>query len=102
MSRFEKCINIFVIMECLIDFIEFSSETKGSKLLQKMGWREGTGLGKTGQGIVNPIEAGDVRENRNAGLGAKTAKATPRSGDAYKQKIRQMTQDRWNDSGHGF
>ena len=67
-----------------------------------MGWTEGSGLGRNRQGIVNPIEAGEVRENRNAGLGAKVAKSTPRSGDAYKQKIRQMTQDRWKDSGHGF
>ena len=38
-----------------------------------MGWTEGSGLGRNRQGIVNPIEAGEVRENRNAGLGAKVA-----------------------------
>lgn len=28
----------------------------GNKLLQKMGWSEGRGLGKAGQGITAPIE----------------------------------------------
>jgi G-patch domain len=28
----------------------------GNKLLQKMGWQEGKGLGQRGQGIVDPIE----------------------------------------------
>ncbi|KAL1684079.1 GC-rich sequence DNA-binding factor-like protein-domain-containing protein [Schizophyllum commune] len=32
------------------------SDTFGARLLQKMGWEMGTGLGTTGEGIVTPIE----------------------------------------------
>ena len=29
----------------------------GSKMLQKMGWKHGQGLGTSGEGIVNPVKA---------------------------------------------
>ena len=29
----------------------------GSKMLSKMGWKQGTGLGSLGRGIVNPVRA---------------------------------------------
>ncbi|GFP81687.1 g patch domain-containing protein 2 [Phtheirospermum japonicum] len=42
----------------------------GSKMMAKMGFVEGTGLGKDSQGIVNPVAA--VRRPKSMGLGAKS------------------------------
>ena len=35
-----------------------ASSNKGHQLLSKMGWSEGKGLGKSDQGIVEPIQVG--------------------------------------------
>ena len=34
----------------------------GSKMLEKMGWRHGSGLGNAGEGIVNPVKATSHKE----------------------------------------
>lgn len=34
----------------------------GSKMLSKMGWQHGTGLGEAGVGIVNPVKAVSHKE----------------------------------------
>uniref|UniRef100_A0A914VQB5 Angiogenic factor with G patch and FHA domains 1 n=1 Tax=Plectus sambesii TaxID=2011161 RepID=A0A914VQB5_9BILA len=49
-----------------------SSDNKGFKMLSKMGWKEGKGIGKTDQGIAEPIPH-EVRVNRS-GLGAEEKK----------------------------
>ncbi|KAG8969569.1 hypothetical protein FRC03_002008 [Tulasnella sp. 419] len=57
--------------------------TYGAKLLAKMGWTSGTGLGSTGQGIVTPIETKLRPEKRGIAYGGfkertKQAKAEDR------------------------
>lgn len=52
------------------DFATFEAHTKGfgSRMMAKMGYREGLGLGRDKQGIAEPIEA--VKRPRSLGLGA--------------------------------
>ena len=58
-------------------------ENIGNKLLQKMGWSAGQGLGKKGQGIVAPITT--QRRNATAGLGMRGASNVAAGGDSYKE-----------------
>ncbi|XP_042705975.1 RNA-binding protein 5 isoform X3 [Chrysemys picta bellii] len=58
----------------------------GNKMLQAMGWREGSGLGRKCQGITAPIEA-QVRM-RGAGLGAKGSSYGVSTADSYKDAVR--------------
>ncbi|KAE8660866.1 SURP and G-patch domain-containing protein 1-like protein [Hibiscus syriacus] len=48
---------------------KIQSDNVGHKLLSKMGWKEGDGLGSSRNGISDPIIAGDVKMN-NLGVGA--------------------------------
>ncbi|EAT43594.1 AAEL004989-PA [Aedes aegypti] len=64
----------------------------GNKLLQKMGWSEGQGLGRSNQGRTNIIET----ETRvaNVGLGIKAAHYGA-TGDDYKTYIKKMMKARY-------
>ncbi|XP_065648288.1 angiogenic factor with G patch and FHA domains 1 isoform X1 [Hydra vulgaris] len=50
-----------------------SEENVGHKLLAKMGWKSGDGLGKNGKGIVQPILVSLQEKNKGIGAGVKTS-----------------------------
>ncbi|XP_055545406.1 RNA-binding protein 5-A [Wyeomyia smithii] len=72
--------------------VPISQNNVGNKLLQKMGWSEGQGLGRSNQGRTNIIET----ETRiaNAGLGIK-ASHYGNTGDDYKTYIKKMMKSRY-------
>lgn len=49
-------------------------EGYGARMLSKMGWKPGTGLGARRDGAINPVVLKKVKENR--GIGAKREKKT--------------------------
>jgi len=85
--------------------VEFEQPTKagipetnvGSKLMQKMGWSQGKGLGRSNQGMVDPIEA--TRRQQSAGLGAKGSTVVPdlQPGDNYKTCVKKTMFARYHD-----
>eukprot|EP01023_Acetabularia_acetabulum_P036022 TRINITY_DN34070_c0_g1_i2.p1 TRINITY_DN34070_c0_g1~~TRINITY_DN34070_c0_g1_i2.p1 ORF type:complete len:257 (-),score=52.94 TRINITY_DN34070_c0_g1_i2:876-1646(-) len=61
----------------------------GHKLLSKMGWKEGEGLGAGKTGRVIPVEAGSVKNN-NVGLGAKDELEVQEKDDIFEQYRKRM------------
>ncbi|TRY64141.1 hypothetical protein TCAL_03922 [Tigriopus californicus] len=45
------------------------SSNKGHQMMQKMGWKTGSGLGSSESGIVEPISGGEVRDKQDKFLG---------------------------------
>lgn len=72
------------------------SDNLGNKLLQKMGWREGTGLGKSNQGRTDIIQA--ESRSKSAGLGSKSGSIyTPGPGETYRDCVKKMARMRYNE-----
>ncbi|KAA8524815.1 hypothetical protein F0562_011238 [Nyssa sinensis] len=71
----------------------------GNRMLRNMGWQEGSGLGKDGSGMIEPVQA-QAMENR-AGLGSQQKKLDPslevQAGDSYRTLIQKKALARFRE-----
>ncbi|XP_024523682.1 SUPPRESSOR OF ABI3-5 isoform X1 [Selaginella moellendorffii] len=67
----------------------------GNRMLRSMGWQEGSGLGKEGTGIVEPVQAHVGTER--AGLGSQRSRFEVQPGDSYRAIIQKKSFARFHD-----
>ncbi|XP_029469652.1 RNA-binding protein 10 [Rhinatrema bivittatum] len=72
------------------------SDNIGSRMLQAMGWKEGSGLGRKKQGIVNPIEA--QTRVKGSGLGARGSTYGATASESFKDALHKTMLSRFNES----
>ncbi|PSS11992.1 SURP and G-patch domain-containing protein [Actinidia chinensis var. chinensis] len=68
---------------------KIQSDNVGHKLLSKMGWKEGEGLGSSKSGIADPIMAGNVKKD-HLGVGAHQPGEVTSEDDIYEQYKKRM------------
>jgi splicing factor 4 len=68
---------------------KIQADNIGHKLLSKMGWREGEGLGSEKRGRADPIMAGDVKQD-HLGVGAVKPGEVSTEDDIYEQYKKRM------------
>ncbi|KAI3448920.1 hypothetical protein Pfo_005585 [Paulownia fortunei] len=71
------------------DKTKIQADNVGHRLLSKMGWKEGEGLGSSKSGIAAPIMAGDVKKD-NLGVGAQAPGEVTPDDDIYEQYKKRM------------
>ncbi|QQP56823.1 Calcium homeostasis endoplasmic reticulum proteinlike [Caligus rogercresseyi] len=57
--------------------VSIDSSNKGHQMMQRMGWKSGTGLGSSETGIVEPISGGEVRERKETYKGVGFSNSDP-------------------------
>lgn len=74
-----------------------SDDSFGAKLMKKLGWKEGSGLGKDSSGIVEAIKAKTL-ENSSAGIGAtRIISADEIKSKSYNDIVRSSRKKRYNE-----
>ncbi|KAJ7988568.1 hypothetical protein DPEC_G00324910 [Dallia pectoralis] len=79
--------------------VEISEVNKGRKMLEKMGWKRGEGLGKDGAGITDPIHL-KIRKSQS-GLGAGAAVSLDEAGSLSRTRTQrnfEKARERYNDT----
>ncbi|XP_003796635.1 SURP and G-patch domain-containing protein 2 [Otolemur garnettii] len=73
-----------------LDFAQqkLTDKNLGFQMLQKMGWKEGHGLGSLGKGIREPVSVGTASEGE--GLGADGQEHKEDTFDVFRQRMMQM------------
>ncbi|KAJ7316659.1 hypothetical protein JRQ81_002821 [Phrynocephalus forsythii] len=64
------------------------SNNKGSRMMQAMGWKEGSGLGRNEQGMTSPVEP--ESRKRGAGLGTQGRPSRRQSNETYRDAVRRV------------
>ncbi|XP_078520793.1 RNA-binding protein 10 [Lissotriton helveticus] len=87
--------------EATVDFEQptrdgLGGDNIGNRMLQAMGWKEGSGLGKKKQGIVNPIEA--QSRVRGSGLGARGSTYGGTPAESFKEALHKTMVTRFNET----
>jgi len=74
---------------------KIGEDNVGNRMLQKMGWKDGLGLGKKNQGRTEIITA----QSRTAQSGLGTAQIASNPNDTYKDLARKTLWNRYNNDG---
>ncbi|KAK7478400.1 hypothetical protein BaRGS_00030325 [Batillaria attramentaria] len=79
-----------------------SAENKGHRMLAKMGWKEGSGLGKDNAGRAEPVSV-EMRANQTAGLGSSSSVSLSLDNvhSAHKAQRWAQAQQRYHNLGKG-
>ena len=73
---------------------KIGEDNVGNKMLQKMGWKDGLGLGKKNQGRTDVINV----QQRTAMSGLGTAQSSGNPNDSYKENARKTLWSRYNNA----